>query len=534
MRGWWWRLGALAVLCAVAMLAVPSGDAEAHPLGNVTVNHFDGLRLHPDRIELSAVVDYAEIPTLQLAAGLNGAGSAAEAQRRADFECLELSAAVSATVDGAAVDWGVVGAGLTMPPGEAGLATTRVECELRAAAELDRPATVRVEDSYLADRIGWREITATGVGVRLAESSIPAESVSAQLRAYPVDLLADPLDVRSATLRVEPGGAEPSNGGATAEPPAFAPVEQLLGQLNSWFTSLVGRAELTGWVGLLAVALALVLGASHALLPGHGKTVMAAYLAGRRGTRRDALLVGATVTATHTVGVLVLGVLVNVSAVLASDGVLRALAVLSGLLVAGVGVALLRSAARTHHTVAAEERELALVPAGAFHGHGHRDRDSPRHGDGGGNCDGDEHGDGPNGHGRGHGHGHSHGHGHGHGHEHEPSAPRFGRGTLVGLGVAGGLVPSPTALLVLLGAIGLGRTWFGVVLVLCYGLGMAATLTAAGLLLVGLRDRLERVRVSDGLRQRTAWLMAAAPVLTAALVLVVGVGIAVRGLAGVV
>jgi nickel/cobalt transporter (NicO) family protein len=98
--------------------------------------------------------------------------------------------------------------------------------------------------------------------------------------------------------------------------------------------------------------------------------------------------------------------------------------------------------------------------------------------------------------------------------------------------VAGGLVPSPTALLVLLGAIGLGRTWFGVALVLCYGLGMAATLTAAGLLLVGLRDRLEQVRVSDGMKRRAAWLVAAAPVLTAGLVLVVGVGIALRGLAG--
>ena len=91
------------------------------------------------------------------------------------------------------------------------------------------------------------------------------------------------------------------------------------------------------------------------------------------------------------------------------------------------------------------------------------------------------------------------GHGHGHGHGHA----RFGRGALVGLGVAGGLVPSPTALLVLLGAIGLGRTWFGVGLVLGYGLGMAVTLTAAGLLLLGLRDRLDRVELSDRLRRRT-------------------------------
>jgi ABC-type nickel/cobalt efflux system permease component RcnA len=103
---------------------------------------------------------------------------------------------------------------------------------------------------------------------------------------------------------------------------------------------------------------------------------------------------------------------------------------------------------------------------------------------------------------------------------------------LVGLGVAGGLVPSPTALLVLLGAIGLGRTWFGVGLVLGYGLGMAATLTAAGLLLLGLRDRLDRVELSDRLRRRAARLAAATPVLTALLVLVVGLGLAVRGLTG--
>ena len=92
--------------------------------------------------------------------------------------------------------------------------------------------------------------------------------------------------------------------------------------------------------------LAAVLGASHALLPGHGKTVMAAYLAGRRGTRRDALLVGATVTATHTAGVLVLGLVLSVTTAVAPDGVLSWLGVLSGLLVAGIGAGLLVSAAR--------------------------------------------------------------------------------------------------------------------------------------------------------------------------------------------
>ncbi len=92
------------------------------------------------------------------------------------------------------------------------------------------------------------------------------------------------------------------------------------------------------------------------------------------------------------------------------------------------------------------------------------------------------------------------------------------------MGVAGGLVPSLTALVVLFSAIALGRTWFGVVLVFCYGAGMAATLTAAGLILV--RDHLQASESGARLRQRAAGLVAALPVLTALLVLVVGVGLA--------
>ena len=98
------------------------------------------------------------------------------------------------------------------------------------------------------------------------------------------------------------------------------------------------------------------------------------------------------------------------------------------------------------------------------------------------------------------------------------------------MGIAGGLVPSPSALIVLLASIGLGRTVFGVVLVLAYGAGMAATLTAVGLLLVRLRGHLER-RLSDLRQARVlSGLLLAAPVLTAGLVLVVGLALVARGL----
>lgn len=475
-RRWAARLTTL-LLLGGAMVALLPGLAQAHPLGNVTVNHYDGIELFPDHIELLAVVDYAEIPTLQQRARLDADGP----ERRAAAECAAVAAGVVVTVDSTPVVWTVRASALALVPGEAGLDTTRVECRFTAAAALGHPAAVEITDGHLADRIGWREITATGAGVRVVGSPVPAASVSDQLRSYPRDLLADPLDVRTAAFRVEPGAG---GGAAGPELPTVSPIDQALGRLTAFFTGLVGRAELTPLVGLLAVGLAMVLGASHALLPGHGKTVMAAYLAGRRGTRRDALLVGATVTVTHTAGVLVLGLLVSLSATFAPDGVLRWLGVVSGLLVAGVGVTLLRSAWRGRSAPDAE-----VLPT-AGHGHGHGVVLLTR-----------------------------------------TELRRRGRfGAVVGLGVAGGLVPSPTALIVLLGAVGLGRTWFGIGLVLAYGFGMAATLTAAGLLLVGLRDRLDSIQVSAVLHRRTAWLVGAMPVLTALLVLVVGVGLAVRTL----
>ena len=480
MTRWCARLGALIALCAAMVAVAPAGGAAAHPLGNFTVNHYDGLRLYADRVDLLAVVDHAEIPTLQerplLDTDADGVVSADEARGRADAECAALAAGVVVTVDGAPLTWSVQGAELTLPPGEAGLSTTRIECRISAPAELGGTSRVDIADGYLADRIGWREMAAVGDGVRLTGSALPTASVSAELRSYPVDLLTDPLDVRSATLRVEPG----AGGGGSGPQLAVSTVGRWLGLLHAWFSRLVGQDDLTVEVGGLAMLLSVVLGASHAMLPGHGKTVMAAYLAGRRGTRRDALLVGASVTATHTASVLVVGLVVGASATFAPDGVLSLLGVLSGLLVAGIGVRLLASAYRAWRA-GSGDRTVASHRMPAGHGHGHAG---------------------------------------------------FGRGALVGLGVAGGLVPSPTALLVLLGAVGLGRTWFGVGLALAYGLGMAATLTAAGLLLLGLRDRLDRFRPSDGLRRRTARLVAATPVLTALLVLVVGIGLTARGVAG--
>ncbi|MFI7342846.1 nickel transporter [Streptomyces sp. NPDC050085] len=475
---------ALVGLGVVLLALLAQVPASAHPLGNFTVNHFHGLRVHADRVEDRVVVDRAEIPTLQ-----------AHGRDDAAALCAEVAASVRLRIDGRAAAWHVTRAHLTYPPGQAKLPTTRVSCALSAPADLGRGGDVDVVDAYGEGTIGWREMTAAaGPGLRLAASDVPARTVSDELRRYPDDLLADPLDVRTARLRVTPGSGPAAGTAADTR----APDGSWVGALDARLAALSADDHLTLPVGLAAVALALLLGAGHAALPGHGKTVMATYMAGRRGGTRDAVLVGATVTFTHTAGVLLLGLALTVSAAFAADRLMSALGVLSGALVCAVGVMLLRDARK-----------------GRTRGHTHS-------------------------HGHAHGHVHGHGDGHGHPHSHEHDTHRdhdldhdhahsdaqpepFRRRALFGMGVAGGLVPSPSALVVLLGAIALNRTAFGVALVLAYGMGMAAVLTAAGMLVARFGERADRML---GGRVRT-W-RAAMPYVTAALIVAVGAGLALR------
>src|SRR5207248_1043501 len=157
-----------------------------------------------------------------------------------------------------------------------------------------------------------------------------------------------------------------------------------LAPLARAFERSAGSHDLTLPVVALAIALSVLLGAGHAVLPGHGKTVMAAYLVGRRGTLRDAVLVGTTVTFAHTAGVLVLGLAIALSATWVDTTTLQYLGVVSGALIASVGLGLLRSTVRARRSAAAHLHEHEQA-----HRHGHH-----------------------------RGHEHPHGHDHRHGHEH--------------------------------------------------------------------------------------------------------------------
>ena len=581
-RRLWRGLGVLAAASALVLVTAPG--ASAHPLGNFTVNHYDGLHLYADHVSDHAVEDVAEIPTLQRQGLIdtdgNGRLSDAERASYAGRQCRDMARAVSVVVGGRRVPLSVTASSYAERPGAIHLTAARLECDLAGPVEVSGKALVQVESSWDGAGVGWHEITAVGSGVTLDRSPFQARSISDELRSYPNNLLSSPVDVRSGTFDVTPGAGTSTYQAAKDLPVAGFLVRKLNG-LATAFNDTVGTKHLTVGVGLLAVVLSVLLGAGHAFLPGHGKTIMAAYLVGRRGRLRDVVTVGATVTITHTAGVLLLGLAISTTSAFAPTAAEQYLGIVSGLIVAGVGVGLLVSALRRRRRpgvagalrvapdVGEVVQELHLddrgaAPAAAVlraegggdvavlaparshpHEHEHEQDSSHEHA---------PHDHAPHGHdhphdappvGGGHDHphgtppvagGHDHGPGgHSHGlgrrHSHSPGEGGFSRGGLVGLGVAGGLVPSPSALLVLLAATALGRTVFGVVLVLGYGLGMAAALSAAGLLLVKLRGRLDRYADSPRLA-RMEKVLAALPVLTALLVFAVGAGLVLRAIGG--
>ncbi|MEV8353557.1 nickel transporter [Streptomyces niveus] len=386
-------------------------------------------------------------------------------------------------MDGRALDWRTGKATLTYATGAAGLPVARLTCALTAEADLTGPADVRFTSGADTARTGWKEITAVaGAGVRLARSSVPATSTSGVLRRYPADGGEQPLAVTAATLRTQPGDAGHGGPAGARDTSAMAQETVLFPALENRLTDLTAGRDLTWPVGLLAVLLSLLLGAGHAALPGHAKLAVAACLTRRKGGVRAAMAVGATVTATHTAGVLVMGLLLTAGGGLLGERLLGVLGAVSGAVIAGLGAMLAVTAVRGLRTGSTPE----------------------------------------------HDHDHTHGRDHTHGDHHHGKTGRSGLPALLGVGLAGGLVPSPSALVVLLGAIALSRTYFGVLLVVGYGLGMALTLTSAGLLLAGGGTRLAALgeRRLPALRRYTPY----GSVLTGFAVLAVGVGLTVRSL----
>ena len=471
---------ALAVLGVVAAILLVPGAASAHPLGNFTVNLYSEIRLTPGELRVDHVVDMAEIPTVQVIPEIdsNGDGILSDAERSAwaASTAHELAANLVVTVDGERIALGVVSAAVHLRPGQGGLDVLRLESTF--AATVAEAGDLRFRDDNFTDRIGWREVTAIGTeGTALARSSVPARSVTDRLLAYPQDPLSSPLDVREAAVTFEPGvGPRVAGdvGPGSAGPPGLA---------GGAFAELVGTS---GSTMLLALLLAFAFGALHALGPGHGKTLMAAYLVGAGGRARQAVAVGGAVAVMHTASVLALGVVVlSAKELFAPERVYPWLGLGSGLIAFGLGAGLLVARLGAWGVRAGRVGDR---------GAGHHDDHEPHH--------------------------HL---GRVHPHAHAVPEGILSRRGIAALAVAGGILPSPTALIVLLATLALDRLAYGLGLIAAFSLGLAAALVVVGLVALRARDVVVR-RMSS----RFARVL---PVLSASAIAVVGLVLAMRGFA---
>ena len=445
----------LAALAALLLLAAP---AAAHPLGNFSISQLDQVSVSRDAVTIRHIVDQAEIPTFQERGSSNA--EIIDRKRGDALEGLELR------VDGEEVELRPTGTPrISFPPGQGGLKTTRVELDFTAAVEDAR--RVELSDETYGDRVGWKSIIirpGEGTAVR---SSVPTVDVTGALRRYPRNQLSAPLDVRSATFDVSPGSG-------TVTAPGPDAVKGGGGGISvDGFGSIIDDAAAGDGLLILFLLAAFGWGALHALSPGHGKAMVAAYLVGTRGRPRDALLLGATVTVTHTAGVFALGlVTLALAEIIVPEDLFPWLQLVSGALVLAVGAAVLRARIRG---------------PGDAHAHDHH---------------------------------HEHCH-HGQG--------NHDRRNVLALGASAGIIPCPSALVVLLGAIAQEEVLLGMLLIVTFSVGLAATLSLIGLAVVLARRRLEAVR----LRGRWATVAHAVPVVGALAIVGLGLALTARAVPGV-
>jgi nickel/cobalt exporter len=495
--GRWSRLLVFFALAVFASL-LPR-EAQAHPLGNFTINHYSRLEFADGKAHLDYVLDFAEIPTFQQKGKLdpNGDGKLTEAEARAylDASLTSLVKNLHLKVGNEKLPLRVLHSSATYRPGQGGLPILRVEARLLADLPEDwqEHGSGHYADRNYRDRLGWREIVVKGgPGIYTKDSTAPSSGVSDELRRYPQDMLSSPLDVREARFTLVPGGgpaAGDTPGNLTTGDYSFG-SNGYVGRLYGWLNSLISLDSPSPTVILISLLAALSWGAVHAFTPGHGKTVVAAYLIGDRGTARHAAFLGLTVTLTHTVGVFALGgVAIYLSRYILPEALFPWLGFVSGLLVVAIGLSLLFNRSRAMGAERPQETEPGHVHDTYSHSHEVHDHShalvhaAHLHGE-------PEH---PHSHSHG---GHSHGHSHGdHAHSHLPpgaDGTKVGLRSLVAIGVSGGLVPCPAALVLLLGAISLGRLGFGMVLVVVFSMGLAVVLTGIGLLMVYARKVFER------------------------------------------
>jgi ABC-type nickel/cobalt efflux system permease component RcnA len=542
MRAKSWAL----LLMLLAALTLPR-FAAAHPMGNFSVNHYSKITLLDDRIAIRYLIDLAEIPTFQeLQAGnISAQADDVSSIRYVEARGEELGRGLSLIIDGKLVPLHMISSSVIFPPGAGGLPTMKMGFNYVAAipADVERSKlNLQYADGNYEGHSGWKEIVAAAPGGTLLRSSVPATDRSAELSNYPTDLLNSPPQQLEATVEAalpmapaqtpssrfanmqaaSPAGAAvpsksptPAGSGAhtlhaaatcakssairgTATPSpvlpdasAPAPTELRANQQQtprSKFTELISAQHLSLWFLLTAAIIAIGLGALHALEPGHGKTIVAAYLVGSRGTARHAFLLGMIVTASHTAGVFALGAItLYASRYIVPEQLYPWLGVLSGLTIAALGCYMLLrrltgTASDHSHEPGSSRAHWPFAKPAAEQGSAQL--------------------------------------------ENSPATKKVSLAQLFTLGITGGIIPCPAALIVLLSAFALHRIALGFFLIVAFSLGLAAVLIAFGMLMVYAGRFMSRLKVDGPLTRR--WLPAA----SAGFIALLGMALAVQAFSG--
>jgi len=535
-----------AFVAAVALVVLGCTPLAAHPLGNFTINHLTKLAFAPQAVRVRYVLDMAEIPTYQALREVSTDGTLAPAavERYGRERAAVLLPQLLLTVDGTLAAMTLDDAHARLRPGAGGLPTFYLTLDAHAplAAHAGTRSIV-YRDGTFAGRLGWHDVIV-----------LPATEPTHELTAYPNALLGSPRTTTAVDVALASNGstrvhaeddATPSQNGGI---PSFGRSNQLSDMLRK------GTGDWS--FVLLTFLVAIVLGALHALEPGHGKTLLAVSLVGARATVKQAAILAGALTVAHTIGVLALGVAINLfKGYFVPENIYPWITLLSGIAIAVIGARAVQRQLRAR-------RQLAFAPAHvAADSHGH-DHVHHAHGHEAGHTHGPTphahghesahtHDHAPHAHGHesahthdhGHAHGHSHApghdHDHSHGHAHDADDLQHARshaipgtaplkfGGTVWAAMSGGIAPCPAALVVLLAALAFNEVLYGIFVIVAFSFGLATTLTGLGIAVVRGAGWLQRRPQFDSF-VRFGPLVSAAVISTIGAIMV-GQGVAQQG-----
>ncbi len=430
------RVLALVAFLFVLASAVP---ADAHPLGNFTINHLTKVRVGATDLTIRYVLDIAEIPTFQImhARGIDGPDPQALLDRWASDEVAVIQPSLSVTLDGSALQLQAGQPHASTRPGAGGLPTLYWVDEFHAALPRSAAAAQRhltVLDLAYPGRIGWKDVVV-----------YPQREPTQELRAYPSALLGSPREVSGVQLTLASSGSVLASVTTSERPATMAPAAPQF--RSNALSDMLAKGASSPWLVLLTMIMAVGLGALHALEPGHGKTLLAVSLVGARATSKQALILAVGLTFAHTAGVLALGLLMLAAAQwIVPENVYPWITLASGAMVAVLGANALS--------------RFIKIRRGGAHAHAHA------HGESSGQI-------------------HSTDHDHPHGHDHVPAgnAP-LSFGSVVLVAMSGNIAPCPAALVVLLAALTLHQLAYGLLVIIAFSVGLAGVLTGLGIALV--------------------------------------------------